>query len=184
MPFFAVRGMVHARRDETVAEGNKLYAQLCKVTEMSPYQRRVQQVDNEEDLLSALPYHKYYLIHYLAPAASRVSEITYRGKATLEATLTVLALKRWGAEKGEYPPALGDLVAAGYLKKLPMDPFSDKPLVYRRTDGEFILYSLGLNFTDEGGEPGKDRKGRPRMWSNDDDAVFWPLARPEIGQGA
>jgi len=61
------------------------------------------------------------------------------------------------------------------LKALPIDPFSDKPLVYRRTEDGFILYSVGPNFEDDGGVVGKDEKGRVKMWADEGDAVFWPV---------
>jgi hypothetical protein len=182
IPFFTAGAMLHARRDETVAKATELYNQLCKTSKMSPYERRVQNIRDEDDMLTDLPYRKYFLIHYMMPAMSRVSEIAYRGKVTHEATLTILALQRWQSDKGQYPAALDELVAAGYLKLLPQDPFSDKPLVYRRADGDFVLYSLGYNFADDGGESAKDRKGRPRMWSDDGDAVFWPLPDSQVEQ--
>jgi hypothetical protein len=56
-----------------------------------------------------------------------------------------------------------------------MDPFSDKPLIYRRTGDNFILYSLGPNFEDDGGKPATDSKGRPKKWLDNGDTVFWPL---------
>jgi hypothetical protein len=55
-----------------------------------------------------------------------------------------------------------------------MDPFSDKPLVYRRTDDDFILYSVGYNFIDDGGVRGKDKNGKPRMWADNGDRIFRP----------
>jgi hypothetical protein len=181
-PFFTARGMLHARRDETVTKANELYDQLQKTSKMSPYERRVQKTRNEEEMLMNLPYRKYYLIHHLMPAMSRATEIAYRHKVTHEATLTILALLRWQLDKRDYPAAIDDLVGAGYLKLLPQDPFSDKPLVYRRTDGEFVLYSLGPNFADDGGQSGKDRKGRPRMWRDEGDTVFWPLPKSQVKQ--
>jgi hypothetical protein len=59
---------------------------------------------------------------------------------------------------------------ADLLKKLPMDPFSDKPLVYKRTADGFMLYSLGADFDDDGGlhsRWGQDKTGG--------DHVFWPV---------
>ena len=41
---------------------------------------------------------------------------------------------------------LEELLDAGYIKAMPMDPFSDKPLVYRKTKENFILYSVGQKF--------------------------------------
>jgi hypothetical protein len=75
---------------------------------------------------------------------------------------------------------LNQLVTAGYLKQLPMDSFSDKPLVYKKTEDNFILYSVGPDFKDDGGEPGRDRKGRVRLWVGEGDVVFWPQPESEL----
>lgn len=58
-----------------------------------------------------------------------------------------------------------------------MDPYSDRPLVYRGTDDGFLLYSVGENFADDGGVPGRDRNGGPDPWRYQDngDTVFWPI---------
>jgi hypothetical protein len=63
---------------------------------------------------------------------------------------------------------------------LPIASFSDKPLVYRKTDDDFILYSVGPNFTDEGGEYSRDSKGRIKNWLDNGDAVFWPVPKPQV----
>ena len=70
-----------------------------------------------------------------------------------------------------------ELFEAGYLKKLPMDPYSDSPLVYKKTDDDFILYSVGYDFEDDGGEVYRDNKGRVRPWGDEGDAVFWPVRK-------
>ena len=58
-----------------------------------------------------------------------------------------------------------------------MDAFSEKPLVYKKTDDDFILYSVGFNFTDDGGEFSKDRRGNIRKWGENGDTVFWPVIK-------
>jgi hypothetical protein len=63
-----------------------------------------------------------------------------------------------------------------------MDPFSDKPLVYRKTDDDFILYSAGYNFKDDGGEYGRNRSGEISRWMDNGDTVFWPLHEPQAAQ--
>jgi hypothetical protein len=69
-------------------------------------------------------------------------------------------------------------VTSGYLNELPMDPFSDKPLAYKRTDGDFILYSFSHNLTDDGGQIGKNSRGEPRrLWADNGDSVFWPIQK-------
>jgi hypothetical protein len=83
---------------------------------------------------------------------------------------------------GQYPQNLNQLVTAGYLRQLPIDHFSDKPLVYRKTEDDFILYSVGHNFIDDGGLSSKDRKGQDALWRVDGDTVFWPVPESDIKQ--
>jgi hypothetical protein len=59
-----------------------------------------------------------------------------------------------------------------------MDHFSDAPMVYRKTEDGFTLYSVGLNFVDDGGVMGKDSKGKTILWNEKEgDAVFWPVLK-------
>jgi len=170
--------LLHARRDETVAMGGQIYNQQARIVRMSPYERHAGNLRSGDDILSSVHKYRYFLLHYLIPAAERCSDIAYRGKALHEATVTILALKRWRVEKNEYPADFDGLVAAGFLKELPMDPYSDKPLVYKKTDDNFILYSLGCDFKDDGGKI-VERRGDLQKWGthDDGDAVFWPVPK-------
>jgi len=174
MPLSAAASMIHARRDDTVARFNELFDKFTEIAKMTPYQRHVRNL-RSDDFVSQVPKYRYFLIDICTPAVDRASEFGYCGKASHEATVTILALKRWRLEKNAYPPTLDELLAAGYLKELPIDPYSDKPLIYRRTDDDFVLYSVGPNFTDDGGVSGKDSKGQPRSWRDNGDTVFWPV---------
>ena len=73
--------------------------------------------------------------------------------------------------------SLDELVVEKYLKELPIDPFSDKALVYRKTDGNFILYGVGSNFKDDGGQVIRDGKGKARQYADEGDWVFWPVVK-------
>jgi len=148
------------------------------VAKMTPYHRDARDLKMPDEILSSMPRYRYFLIQTLMPASARVSDITYRGKMGHQSTLTVLALKRWRLEKGTYPQTLDELVAGGFLKELPMDPYSDKPLVYKKTDDNFILYSLGPNFKDDNGEVAMEH-GRPRRWGTAEagDVILWPLPK-------
>lgn len=181
MPLSTAASMVHARRDDTVAKFNELFDKFIEIAKTSPYQRHVCNL-RSDDLISALPKYRYFLIGIFIPAVDRVSEIGYRGKASYETIVTIVALKRWRLEKNAYPVSLGELVAVGYLKELPMDPYSDKPLIYKRTDDDFVLYSVGPNFTDDGGELGVGQDGKPRMWADNGDWVFWPPLKSNARQ--
>ena len=169
--------MVQAGRDKTIDKGNEIYDRMEKLAKMSPYEMRISDPHGIENMISALPKYRFILLEVLTPAVGRASEMAYQGRALHQATVTVLALKQWRLEKNEYPARLDELVAAGYLKELPMDPYSDKSLVYKKTDDSFILYSVGPNFQDDGGQSGKNDKGQVKKWADQGDTVFWPVQK-------
>jgi hypothetical protein len=170
--------MIHAGRDETIAKANELYELQTKVAKMTPYQRDTCDLKMPDEILSSMPKYRYLLIELFVPASARLSDIAYRGKMGHESTLTVLALKRWRLERGAYPQTLDELMAGGFLKDLPLDPYSDKPLIYKKTDDSFILYSVGPNFKDDNGEIFM-KNGRAQTWGTAEagDVVFWPVSR-------
>ncbi|MDT8300295.1 MAG: TlpA disulfide reductase family protein [Sedimentisphaerales bacterium] len=109
-------------------------------------------------------------IENIAPAIARSVEIEYRSRTEVQALITTLAILRYNNENNRYPASLSELKSAGYLNELPKDPFSDKSLVYRKTEEGFILYSLGGDFDDDGGQQSK--------WGLEEengDQVFWPI---------
>ncbi len=118
-----------------------------------------------------------FLLSLTVPAFEKIFEVSSRLKPEVEATLTIIATLKYKQEKGQYPQNLDELKQAGYIKEIPVDPFSDKPLVYKKTDDNFILYSVGLNFKDDGGQISRDDKGRAKLWAEEGDAVFWPVQK-------
>jgi hypothetical protein len=81
-------------------------------------------------------------------------EAAFMKEAMLEAILlasrTGLACRLHKGRTGAYPDDLGALVP-GLLGAVPIDPFTGKPLIYRRDGGGFVVYSLGSNEKDDGG---------------------------------
>jgi len=59
---------------------------------------------------------------------------------------------------------------AGYIGEVPIDPFSGKPLAYKRVSESFILYSWGQDLDDDGGT--RSVWGRSPQGG---DQVFWPV---------
>jgi hypothetical protein len=176
LPLTTIAGMVHARRDETLRKGNKIldkYNQICKMT---PYEKYSSGIGDDETDWS-LSHQKYFFLYRSLYDMRQVSEFTYLSEAWYQATITTLAIQRWRLEKNAYPESLSELTAAGFLDELPMDLYSDKPLVYRKTKDDFVLYSLGPNFTDDGGQVAVNGRGEPQNWGTPKagDIVFWPL---------
>jgi len=87
----------------------------------------------------------------LLPAVTRARVEAEKCRAMLEMLRVALALKMYHRDMGVYPDRLDWLVADKYLKAVPADPFSGKPLKYKLDKGEFVLYSVGEDMKDNGG---------------------------------
>ncbi|MCD4832041.1 MAG: hypothetical protein K8R02_09625 [Anaerohalosphaeraceae bacterium] len=166
----------HDNRQQTLAKVEQMYNYYDEISLLSPAVQKKEQVDIDEKLRQIADGN--YFMNVLIPAMQKVTELSFRYKADVEATYTVLALLVYKADKGSYPESLSVLKEAGCINSVPIDPYSDEPLVYRRTDEGFTLYSFGSDFDDDGGKVGVDKKGKPKMWNTDDgDAVFWPVEK-------
>jgi hypothetical protein len=71
--------------------------------------------------------------------------------AHLRLLIAELALRCYQSEQGRAPTGLKQLVPK-YLQRVPADPFSGQPLVYRPQDNYWLLYSVGENGVDDGGK--------------------------------
>jgi hypothetical protein len=71
----------------------------------------------------------------------------------------VCALERYKLANGNYPET-PDALVPQFIEKLPVDIIGGQPLHYRRTDdGKFLLYSVGWNETDDGGQAAFKKDG-------------------------
>jgi hypothetical protein len=76
-------------------------------------------------------------------------EVGCRTQTALVEVAMLLVVYR--ADTGQFPDSLAAL-SPKYLPRLPDDPYSNKPLLYRRDpDGGCIVYSVGENMKDDGG---------------------------------
>ena len=66
-----------------------------------------------------------------------------------------VAIERWRlVHPGQLPDTLAELVPA-YLAAVPLDPFDGQPVRYKKLPVGYVVYCLGLDFTDNGGREGK-----------------------------
>ncbi len=73
-------------------------------------------------------------------------------RARTALTQILLAAQRYKASNGQYPETMAQVRSAG-IADIPMDPFSGKEFIYRRTAKGFTVYSIGEDFKDDGGRP-------------------------------
>jgi len=167
----------HPNKQETREMVDRYYAFGNKMAHKTPAQIHSEDIDFEEEFLEMAEGN--ILLEIFFPAFGRIIELGHRNKTDTEALVTIIALLRYKNDKGLYPENLQELIliTTGYSKKVPMDLYSDKPLVYKKTDDSFILYSIGENFKDDGGQIFRDSKGKARTWADEGDAVFWPVPK-------
>ena len=149
------------------------FYQAGRLQQTTPWQLHLNdQTENWERMLRAS-----YLLRMLGPAHDRIAQLCWRLRAHRKAMLTALAVLHYKKENAGYPADLAELVSAGYMKTIPIDPYSEKPLVYRKKGDNFLLYSIGRNFIDDGGEVAKDEESKIRKWADEGDWVFWPVQK-------
>ncbi len=165
-------------RQEMTSKIDEYFRRFAEIPAETPWDLRDEAIDeqdeNEEVHIAPI------MLKITIPAYRRVSQLAWRMKTGRRALLTVLAVIRCEKEKAHYLASLQELVEAGYLKELPRDPYSYGPLVYKKTDEGFLLYSLGTDLTDDGGKLGLGKDGKPRMWADNGDWVFWPVPNSQV----
>jgi hypothetical protein len=78
---------------------------------------------------------------------------TMATEAAKKIVITAIALKRFQLKHGNFPEKLSEL-APEFVSSVPLDPVDGQPLRYRlNADATFLLYSIGENGIDDGGDP-------------------------------
>jgi hypothetical protein len=113
---------------------------------------------------------RYRLALSALPTYGVLSHRFLRSSVYRDHARIALALESHRMERGSYPGALDALADSGNNLNF-TDPITNEPYRYRLLeDGSYLLYSVGLNRTDEGGLLKKDL--RQGDW-------VWRLALPE-----
>jgi hypothetical protein len=91
--------------------------------------------------------------------------------------VTAIALKRFQLKHGQWPETLAEL-SPEFLPAVPIDLYDGKPLKYHpNPDGTFLLYSVGEDGVDDGGDPSpamSSSSSSPNLnWTQTRDHV-WP----------
>jgi hypothetical protein len=117
-------------------------------------------VNQANQSLNEMPRTPYTIIcRMLLPGLTKSSHRFAVAQASLDFARCACALERHRLTTGKYPEAL-DALAPRFMARIPTDPIGGQPLHYRTTeDGHFVLYSVGWNETDDGGNVGLTKNG-------------------------
>ena len=110
---------------------------------------KVKDLDRKSDQYLNHNYWPYKIFaKMLMPAfVSSLKKFTH-GQSEADLARVAIALERYRLAHGNFPDAL----APQFIGKIPHDVIDGQPLHYRlEANGNFILYSVGWNETDDGG---------------------------------
>ena len=134
------------------------------------------QVNQRASLLDRL---RYPFSTMGIPNFVKASSIAINVETERQLTLAAIALKRFQMRHGQLPPSLEALVLE-FLPAVPYDYMCAKPLRYPpNPDGNYVLYSVGVDGKDDGGDPSLALSATPGLWGGRDAVWPWPATEPE-----
>ena len=114
-------------------------------------------------------FYTHMISGFLLPAVYIVHEAFDADVAAKSVAKCAVGLRLYRMKNGRYPVKLAD-IAPEFIDKVPEDPFSGKPFIYRTEDKGFIIYSVGENRVDDGGA-----KLERRKWKEGD--IVWKCSQ-------
>ncbi|MBN1344168.1 MAG: hypothetical protein JXQ73_15895 [Phycisphaerae bacterium] len=147
------------------------YADLVRAAQSSLSGSMLRSVEQVERKWRTSELGRHPLASFLLLGMPRLVRNELRSLADYRATCTVLLLRQHYCRSGSWPNVLSD-VAVPDNRKLIIDPYSEKPFIYRPDVRLPRLYSVGEDAVDNGGSAaGYDyRDPSPR----DTDIIYWP----------
>jgi len=114
----------------------------------------------------------------LLPAVTSYAKKCAYAQSWVDLARVACALERCRLAQGSYPETL-DALAPRFMESLPHDVIGGQPLKYHRNaNGQFALYSVGWNGTDDGGKVVLKEKSKAAI---DYDKGDWVWAGQTIG---
>lgn len=168
-------------RKETEQRIEQISVMSNQLMGQTPWEIENQQ-ENPFEKMQAI-YKSNFLLELLGIDLKGIFERYHKTRTQTKALIAIIAILRFKNDTNHFPGMLEELVDTGYLKSVPMDPFSNGSLVYKVTGDNFTLYSVGSDFSDDGGES-KDvvsfvqipfRLGG--LPTEKPDIVYWPVRK-------
>jgi hypothetical protein len=100
---------------------------------------------------------KSHTVRLFIPSIAKVNESHRRIQTNLRCALVGIAAERYRIQHARWPATIADLVADGLLKAVPIDPYDAQPLRCKRLPDGFVVYSVGPDGVDNGGNINRER---------------------------
>ncbi len=127
---------------------------------------------------------RFIISRLLVPSIGRMQLQGQLTCARRSAAAAAIAALRFRKTEGRWPDNLEELVGR-YIESVPLDPMTEKPLVYTVLDDGIMVYSVGENRRDDGGKPLLVKTAESSRGGCDDYAGFriWDGVPREEGGG-
>jgi hypothetical protein len=142
--YFSIINVV--KIDQIVVDSIDPSQKIVSLPKMAEFQR-------EDDKLQHYHFwHMYQLLAIIAvPNWTKAIQTFAFNQTKADEAQIVCALERYHLAHGNYPKTLDELMPQ-FIDKLPHDIIGGQPLKYRQINDQFLLYSIGWNETDDGGQ--------------------------------
>jgi hypothetical protein len=117
------------------------------------------------------------MLRLLLPATSKVNEAARRSVCAATAMHALIAVERYRLRHGKWPAKLDDCVPA-FLNKVPVDPIDEAPLRYEILPDGVVVYSIGNDRKDDGGDVERMQKDFGYLLWNTDQRGIAPPPEP------
>jgi hypothetical protein len=120
-------------------------SQVVEIAKL-PVEEQGQALTQLESALATQPE----MVRNLAPSIVKLAQSVRRRQAHLRSAIASVALERYRRAHGSWPDSLATLVPK-YLASVPTDPYDAAALRFRRLGDWLVVYSLGPDGEDNGG---------------------------------
>ncbi|QVL32026.1 hypothetical protein KIH39_24850 [Telmatocola sphagniphila] len=100
---------------------------------------------------TSIPPASQVLTNLYLPPINKLVFSNYRAQGWLRSTVCGLAAERFRIVNKRWPNNLEELVP-NFLEKVEEDPYTGKPLLFKRLNDGIVIYSVGQDLKDDGGD--------------------------------
>ena len=134
-----------------------LMSEYMEAFEQPPIQRRITFAGGDNKVADLPFYHA--VIRSVFPGLGKAVDIDLRARARLDLARMALHVEQYRIKEGRLPDHLADLTE-DYMETVPVDPFDDTPIKYRKLEKGYVIYSVGSDGKDDEGME-LDSEGKP-----------------------
>jgi len=144
-----VAAAVRVERDEAVRLSQKSYAEVRAAIESAP--RRWTLSPSKA------------LARMIGPGFRRTVPIDFHRRSERRGAQVLLAIELYRLRHGKVPESLQQLESLDIpgVKLSIIDPLTEKPYIYRVQNGDYFLYSVGMDLKDDGGRKDSINADKP-----------------------